>query len=723
MLDSIAVSTASRPATAMHSAAETCDEMIRGQIPNLFRLYLNPYVAQTCFCLGRAIHEAWHGASDSQQVFLANSFEEALGGAVKLARYDRSKLGLATGGIVLDDAGRLEHFAYSDLTRRARLTYVPGIEVVSNPTTAFGHLLARRPRPGFVVVSATALQAADTATLRQWSESATQIDRPLLIVYVDREQLFSQGANDETPWRNAVPDIVVCDESFVDNAVPLGAFAAPKKLFARWNRRGMATFHSTTYQPNTISTLHFMNCLRRNHAEFVRRHAETLTDVEHDLDCRRRHFRRCYNPSLGKLIDKVALDQSSIRAVGHYIEHSGKRLFDGVAGVACSVRGHNPESFVTEIAQTGSFVECRDELERRLHDLTGLANMLPAVSGASAVEQALKLGLVAQFPRDHVLALQGGYGGKTLFALTGTAKSSLKAGIGPLYPNVSYVDPFASDAVTQIEELCRTRPIGVMQVELVQGVGGVRAVPAEVLECLGRMRECHGSLLLVDEVQTGVNRTGPFVRSTSSGVCPDLLTIGKGVSDMMFPFALTLYNDAVRDRIEQAGCTLPHRIEQRYGYELGYRTALAMLRRADETNLEARVNVASEQFAEALARELRGCRNVGEVRCFGLLIGIELETRRLPRRALKKLLLQLSVLAMMNHHSFPVVVGFCQYEPNVLKLTPPLSITADEIRDVAATIGAVLRMSPWRLATAALWNQVRRSYLGRPQKTNGAVAQ
>ncbi|MBA4018922.1 MAG: hypothetical protein C0483_17275 [Pirellula sp.] len=702
MLDSIAANTACDLSPEVRAALDTCDEIIRRRLPNLFRLYLNPYVAQACYCLGEAVCEAWPAAVGPQQVFLANSSEEALSGAVKLARYDRSKMGLATGGVLHDAVGALEHFAGTKVNERNRLTFLPGIATTEDVEVVIGQYVARRPRPGFVAISASALDDLDSATLSGMSEVSAQPDRPLLIVTVNRRKLFQRGNVHEQAWRKIKPDIVVCDESFTDHGVPFGAFIAPPHLYAHWNNRRTATFHSTTYQPNTVSSLHFMNVLRRSEPEFILRHREMLQRIEDDLSTRRATFRKRYSPSLGKMIDRVGLDQETQRADGHEIHSGERRLFDAVAGVACSIRGHNPSTYAAEIRQTGSPIECREEFERRLQELTGLANVLPAVSGASAVEQALKLGLIAAFPRTHVLALEGGYGGKTLFALTATAKPALKSGLAPLYPNVTFVDPKAPDAVARIEALCREKPVGVIQTELVQGVGGVREVPREVLDCLARMRSEHGCLLLVDEVQTGVFRTGPFVRSTALDLQPDLLTIGKGISDMMFPFGLTLYGDVVADRLSACGSTFPQSAQDRHGYELGYRTALNVLRIADVTNLQQRVEDVGHEFIEELNHKLAGCRNVAAVRGYGMLVGIELEARRFPRRQLKKQLLQLAALAMLDHPHFPVIVGFCQYEPNVLKLTPPLSMSSAEARDVAATIGDVLRRSPLRWAAAAI---------------------
>ena len=171
----------------------------------------------------------------------------------------------------------------------------------------------------------------------------------------------------------------------------------------------------------------------------------------------------------------VDLDQSSLRATGHYVETRAGRWFDAVAGVACSVRGHNPASYVEDIAATPPNTDdCREELAERLHALTGLPHFTPAVSGAAAVEQALKLALASQYPRNYVIALEGGFAGKTLFALTGTWSPKLRTGLAPLYPHVIFVDPFAPDAVAALEAACEQHPVAVIQFELIQAVGGVR---------------------------------------------------------------------------------------------------------------------------------------------------------------------------------------------------------------------------------------------------------
>ena len=91
-----------------------------------------------------------------------------------------------------------------------------------------------------------------------------------------------------------------------------------------------------------------------------------------------------------------------------------------------------------------------------------------------------------------------------------------------------------------------------------------------------------------------------------------------------------------------------------------------------------------------------------DVRVFGLLIGIELDTRRWPRRWLRKRLAAFYLLSMLRHERFPVLAGFCQYEPNVLKITPPLNVSPDEIRQACATIVDVLRRPLHKVLAAGL---------------------
>jgi acetylornithine/succinyldiaminopimelate/putrescine aminotransferase len=673
--------------------AETLEILLREQIPNLFRLYLNPYVTQTCWCLERYVQTTWR-ADGSFQSFLANSFYEALSGAVKLARYTARLADKSATGWIVDNCQRLGSFA-SVTVRGQRIDFLPGLKVVDMLDEASEAL------PGFVVLTSPDGPRADET--RRWALT----NSVLLILCVDRTGLSNlrrQGGTEALP----APNIVVFDESFVDHDVPFAAFTADARLFEPWNHGARSTFHSTTFQPNSISTLHFIRCLERADPEFHGAVAADLNRLSADLAFRSTNFRRQFSPSVAKAIRLTGFD-TDVRAQGAFVTVNGRHVFDAIAGVACSIRGHNPPDYGEEMEALAE-VDCEAETAARLRQLTGLDHVLPAVSGASAVESALKVALAAQFPKRHVLALKSGFGGKTLLALTGTWNAAYKENLDPLYPDVSYVDPFAADAIDQIDAMLAQKSVAVVQMELVQAVGGVRRVPDAVVRHLDASRAKHDYLLLIDEVQTGMFRTGSFLLSQALNIRPDLLIVGKAISDMMFPFALTLFSDRVHDKLALAGSDLAAEIRGRHDYPAGYRTALNALRFADRVGLAERVTWAGELCKELLNKELDSCAAVGDVRVFGLLIGIELKAARWPQRWFGKRLYQFYLSALLKNASFPLLVGFCQYEPNVLKLTPPLTVAEPEIRQMCAAIGKTLRRPFWRIVgstVAGLLNPFR----------------
>jgi len=744
--------------------------MLRDELPNLFRLYINPYVVQACFCLERYVQTTWTaaGPKSDYQTFLANGFDEALGGAIKLARYDRSLASAPSLGLIIDPAGRLGPFASARAADGAVVEFLPGLVVIGregmvgsalrsdSPTVGIaspasdpraflpspgtpgegqgeGLLLTRgkdgqdpkSPHPNPLPEYREREQSADLSRfgfialvpdadggLGGIEEDLGQLLQsiappPLIITCVSRSSLAALRRGGAGIARELVPDIVVFDDSFTDRQVPFGAFTARQSLYEHWNRPGKTTFHSTTYQPNTVSTLHFMRCLESADPAFHTSVARDLRRIDQDPHFRGELFRRLYSRSLYNATRAVGFDVGDVKASGDFVYAGDRKVFDGVSGVACSVRGHNPAGYTLELDRLAGLRDPAGELTARLRQLTGLENCLPAVSGATAVENALKLALVAQSPKRHVLALKSGFGGKTLFALTATWKSVYKEHIDPLYGDVSHVDPFAPDAAERIEAVLRQHSVAVVHLELVQGVGGVRQVPEAVVRLLDAGRQRWGYLLLVDEVQTGMYRTGPFTRCSALGLKPDLLVVGKGISDMMFPFAVLMYSAAVRTVLDAAGSDLPDAIRDRYGYEFGYKTALNVLWQADELHLAQRVTETGQLFARLLCDGLATCTAVREVRVFGLLIGIELDASRLPQRWLRKRLFQFYVLGMLRHERCPVLVGFCQYEPNVLKITPPLNVETQVVRDVCATIVEVIKQPFHRLAAAAAMNLVR----------------
>ena len=706
------------------SPIDTLEQMLREEEPNLLRLYLNPHVAQTCFCLDRYVRTTWtrprataSGAgleAEECQSFVANSFEEALGGAIKLVRYSRGENGAGRIGLVLDTADCLSGFADAQLAGGDRVEFLPSLRVIGGRELRGGSDWLRQLEAPGVLIDPLVLVAKSDGQLDEQAEAIRRLvlrHNPAIITCVDRYSLASIRGGSPGILRELTPDVIVFDESFVGRAVPFAAFTARRSLFAAWNRPGKSTFHSTTFQPNTITTRHFMNVLAMTDPDFCQKYAEELRAIACNLVRRGDAFRRYYQPSLYRLIRAAGFDTSDLRASGAFVVVDGQPILDFVGGVACSVRGHNPPTYADELrsksARGVDNSSLEAELGGRLRELTGLGHVLPAVSGANAVENALRLALVARFPRRHVLALKAGFGGKTLFALTGTANPSYKKHVGPLYADVHYVDPFAPGARDQIDMLFREHEFAVVQVELIQSVGGVRRIPQALVCHLAERRQRWGYLLIVDEIQTGMYRTGPFLQSQTFGLTPDFLLLGKGTSDMMFPFSLTLYSDAVAALLADRGSSLIDAIRHRYGYELGYKTVLNVLKSAESLGLSEHVADAGAQFERLLNEGLGPLEIVREVRVFGLLIAIELEASSWPRRWLRRRLSAPYLLAMLHHEVFPVMAGFCQYEPNTLKITPPLNVCPDEIVQSCKTMTDVLSRPLSRVLPVALGRMLK----------------
>lgn len=269
-------------AAELQSVLETCDGIIRLKIPNLLRLYLNSFVAQTCVAINEIVHTGWpaseiHGNYPS---FLANSGEEALSGAIKLARYT---LNQRTEGaspeslrvLLIDDENRFENFAsaavQSESDDNKQIEFIPDVVQMSGTAIAAGAF--REAGEQLALASELPLSSCGILVIGPHSTAATstefitalrqlQANGCIVIAWAACSSTVGEVSTDLSP------DIVVFDESFTNRVVPFGAFAARADIYSQWTRKGMATFHSTTYQPNTISTMHFLKCLKERSPEF-----------------------------------------------------------------------------------------------------------------------------------------------------------------------------------------------------------------------------------------------------------------------------------------------------------------------------------------------------------------------------------------------------------------------------------------------------------------------
>ena len=155
----------------VQTVADTCAQMIREKIPNFFRLYLNPFVVQTCYCLNQYVQSTWPKADApaGYQTFLGNSFDEALSGAMKLARYSVNARGGSPRGLVFGPEDRLGPFAALPMADGGKLEFVPDLTVVGLDGRVPEKGGPGGARCGFVVVILSAAPAA----MAGWKKMAT----------------------------------------------------------------------------------------------------------------------------------------------------------------------------------------------------------------------------------------------------------------------------------------------------------------------------------------------------------------------------------------------------------------------------------------------------------------------------------------------------------------------------------------------------------------------
>ena len=363
------------------------------------------------------------------------------------------------------------------------------------------------------------------------------------------------------------------------------------------------------------------------------------------------------------------LDVVIERAEGVWVyDVDGKRYLDCLAAYSAVNQGHcHPRILEAMLAQARrvtltSRAFRNDQLAllyKDLHDLTGMDMSLPMNSGAEAVETALKAarkwgytvkGIAAD--RAEIIACNGNFHGRTISIISFSSQAQYKAGFGPLTPGFRLV-PFGDAAAL---EAAITPNTAAFLVEPIQGEAGIIIPPAGYLKKAEAICRRNNVLLVVDEIQSGLGRTGKLFAHQWDGVEPDMVIIGKALSGGFYPVSTVL------SRREVLGVFKPGDHGSTFG---GNPLACAVAREALKVLVEERlIERAAELGAYFLAR-LRTLRSpiIKDVRGRGLWIGLELT--ELARPYCERLMEE-GVLCKETHD-------------HVIRLAPPLVITRAEI--------------------------------------------
>jgi len=369
-----------------------------------------------------------------------------------------------------------------------------------------------------------------------------------------------------------------------------------------------------------------------------------------------------------------------VRGEGAWLwDTEGRKYLDAVSGVAVCNLGHAHPAVTDALCrQAGELVHTsnlyqvarQQQLGERLTRLAGMENAFFCNSGAEANEAAIKLarlyGRHREIAEPAVIVMEHSFHGRTLATLSATGSRKVQAGFEPLVRGFARA-PY--DDIEALEKIAANNPnVVAVLVEPVQGEGGVRIPAADYLARLREVCDRHQWLMMLDEVQTGIGRTGRWFGFQHSGIVPDVITLAKALGNGV-PIGACLARGAAA-QVFQPG----NHASTFGGNPLACSAALAVLDTIESEGLIARAAALGERIRNGLRTALENTAGVREVRAKGLLIGVELDRPcgELVARALERGLL-VNVTA-----------------DSVLRLLPPLVLSdADADRLVQEVAGLV----------------------------------
>lgn len=354
----------------------------------------------------------------------------------------------------------------------------------------------------------------------------------------------------------------------------------------------------------------------------------------------------------------------------------GKTYLDFAAGISVNALGHGDAELVAAVSEQMTLLGhvCNlyhsaphADLAEMLCESSFADKVYFCNSGTEAVEAAIK------FARKHaretfgpgktdLVAFSGSFHGRTAGALALTAREKYQAPFRPLMPGVTFA-PFNDSAAA--EKLIGPGTCAVF-VEPVQGEGGIHAATSEFLATLRALCDRHGALLVFDEIQCGMGRTGRLWAHEHFGVQPDMMTLAKALGGGL-PIGATLLTNRV------AGALTPGDHGSTFaGGPVVCRAARVVLRRVSDPAFLARVTALGARLMERL-RDLRS-PHLREVRGLGLMVGVELDIEVAPL-----------IKAGYAHGVIMINAG-----PQVLRLLPPLIVEEAHIDQFAEVLGTIL---------------------------------
>jgi acetylornithine/N-succinyldiaminopimelate aminotransferase len=353
----------------------------------------------------------------------------------------------------------------------------------------------------------------------------------------------------------------------------------------------------------------------------------------------------------------------------------GKRYLDALAGIAVCGLGHSHPRLTAALRdQLGRLVHTsnvygitlQEQLADRLAAISGMENVFFCNSGCEANEAAIKLaryyGHQKNIEAPAIVVMEKAFHGRTIATLSATGNRKVQAGFEPLVSGFVRVPFDDLDAVKRVAD--SNRSVVAVMVELIQGEGGINVCHAGYLNGIRDVCNERGWLLILDEVQSGMGRTGTWFAFQHSGVSPDIMTLAKGLGNGI-PIGACLASGAAAKLFKPGshGSTFG-------GNPFACAAAMETLAIIEDEHLMQNAVTIGDLLREMFRQRFAGMQGVVDIRGQGLMIGIELAQ---PCGELVQQALDAGVLINVT-------------ADNVIRLLPPLNFTREEAQLLVDTL-------------------------------------
>ncbi len=430
-------------------------------------------------------------------------------------------------------------------------------------------------------------------------------------------------------------------------------------------------------------------------------------------DLRETRFEQQYahsvNPQWTRLLKLLQMNVRYERCVGaELFTTEGRRVLDFLSGYCVHNLGHNHPAIIDAIkdeldhrgpAMLQSHVpERAGELAQRLCSLSGgqVEKAFFCSSGSEGIEAAIKFAK-AHTKREGLLYAEGAFHGLTCGALSLMGDSFWKQGFGTLLSDTQQI-PF--NDLPALEQQLRTRRYAALFLEPIQGEGGIRVPKSDYLKSAQLLCEKYGTLLVLDEVQTGFFRTGKFLAAHHYSVEADMIVLAKALSGGLVPSGAVLMTDAVYDSVY--GSLKRSLIHTSTFSEngLAMRVGLAVLDALEKEDAGVHSAVLGTYMRRRLREALAGFEMFAEVRGEGLFTGIVFRRpRSLALRLAYEAFVKIhpamfgQVLVMRLFRDHGILAQICGNNFMVLKLVPPLIVSREQIDEAVEAVCEVVKLA------------------------------